>query len=285
MFGRYPQFDDPSFFKMGLGCARIGSMTGPSPAEAEALLRRARELGVTVFDTARSYGQGDSERVLGRVMKGDPDAFIITKLGKIVPLKARVLRPVKSLVRSFGKRSNRVSGAVTRARGGLLPVSFERRVLQSQLDHSRRALGRDTLDAVMLHSVSAAVLQRGDAMDFLEAAQKGGAINILGVSVDDIAAAQASLEDPRITLIQAPLYVGDEEMRTWCRKAKQRGKIVVAREVFRRVEGSPPDMSAPAMRAVIDRNMADDAVGVCLVGTTKTRHLDELVALARRASS
>ncbi|MFD4415474.1 aldo/keto reductase [Streptomyces sp. NPDC058467] len=39
--------------------------------EAKAAIRRARELGVTFFDTARAYGFGASERLLGDALRGE----------------------------------------------------------------------------------------------------------------------------------------------------------------------------------------------------------------------
>ncbi|MBK8378778.1 MAG: aldo/keto reductase [Nitrospira sp.] len=38
-----------------------------SRTEVEASLREAREAGITFFDTADVYGQGDSERLLGKL--------------------------------------------------------------------------------------------------------------------------------------------------------------------------------------------------------------------------
>jgi aryl-alcohol dehydrogenase-like predicted oxidoreductase len=53
---------------------------------AEAAIRRARELGVTVFDTAHFYGWGRSEEILGRALAEDlrahrEDVVIVTKAG------------------------------------------------------------------------------------------------------------------------------------------------------------------------------------------------------------
>ena len=54
----------------GLGCggfSRLGIGTGKSPANAEAIVRRALEVGVNLFDTAAAYG---TEGVVGRAIKG-----------------------------------------------------------------------------------------------------------------------------------------------------------------------------------------------------------------------
>jgi aryl-alcohol dehydrogenase-like predicted oxidoreductase len=50
--------------------------------QREAAVRRALERGVTVFDTAPTYGEGESERLLGRTVRGNRDrVFLATKVG------------------------------------------------------------------------------------------------------------------------------------------------------------------------------------------------------------
>lgn len=55
---------------IGLGCMNLSHAYGvpPAPEQAEALLRRALDLGVTHFDTAALYGFGANETLLGRVL-------------------------------------------------------------------------------------------------------------------------------------------------------------------------------------------------------------------------
>jgi len=56
---------------IGLGCMNLSHAYGaPPPAEdAERLLLRALDLGVTLFDTAALYGFGANETLVGRVLK------------------------------------------------------------------------------------------------------------------------------------------------------------------------------------------------------------------------
>jgi aryl-alcohol dehydrogenase-like predicted oxidoreductase len=56
---------------VGLGCMNLSHAYGaPPPAEeAERLLLRALDLGVTLFDTAALYGFGANETLVGRVLK------------------------------------------------------------------------------------------------------------------------------------------------------------------------------------------------------------------------
>ena len=53
---------------LGFGCGNVGGlMVRGAPAEQERAVARAIELGINYFDTAPSYGDGQSEQNLGRV--------------------------------------------------------------------------------------------------------------------------------------------------------------------------------------------------------------------------
>jgi len=78
--------------KIGLGTWQFGSREwgyGSSYAgqEAHAIVRRALELGVTLFDTAEVYGLGRSERILGEALGEDREsAFLATKILPVLPV-------------------------------------------------------------------------------------------------------------------------------------------------------------------------------------------------------
>ncbi|ORC30237.1 aldo/keto reductase [Marispirochaeta aestuarii] len=70
---------------LGLGAWAIGgdSNWGPSDdAESIKTIHRARELGITLVDTAPAYGLGHSEEVVGKALKGRRDQYVLaTKCG------------------------------------------------------------------------------------------------------------------------------------------------------------------------------------------------------------
>ena len=78
--------------KIGLGAWQFGSREwgyGSQYADqvANAIVRRALELGVTLFDTAEIYGFGRSERILGQALGEDRESvFLATKLFPILPV-------------------------------------------------------------------------------------------------------------------------------------------------------------------------------------------------------
>src|SRR3954463_16753128 len=75
--------------RIGLGTWQFGSREwgyGDAYADRAArdIVRRARELGVTLFDTAEIYGFGRSERILGEAL--GPEGGDVVAPSKIFPL-------------------------------------------------------------------------------------------------------------------------------------------------------------------------------------------------------
>jgi aryl-alcohol dehydrogenase-like predicted oxidoreductase len=83
--------------KIGLGTWQFGSPEWAygeqySERTARAIVRRAVELGVTLFDTAEIYSYGHSERILGRSLgEARQSAFLATKMFPVLP-SARMVR-------------------------------------------------------------------------------------------------------------------------------------------------------------------------------------------------
>jgi aryl-alcohol dehydrogenase-like predicted oxidoreductase len=79
---------------MGLGCWAIGGLFRlfgepdgwgeVDDAESVRAVRRAVELGVTLFDTADAYGTGHSEEVLGEALEGVRESVVIATKGGYV---------------------------------------------------------------------------------------------------------------------------------------------------------------------------------------------------------
>lgn len=71
----------------GLGCMGMSFAYGPSDAgESRATLERALELGVTLYDTADSYGAGENERFLAPFLAAHRDEVVVaTKFALTIP--------------------------------------------------------------------------------------------------------------------------------------------------------------------------------------------------------
>jgi aryl-alcohol dehydrogenase-like predicted oxidoreductase len=101
-----------------LGCMNFGRRT--PEREAARMVDRALEAGVTWLDTANAYGDGESERVVGRLLRGRAHrAQVATKVG-------------------WWRRDGRAEG-----------LSPER--VRAALDESLERLGLDAVDLYYLH--------------------------------------------------------------------------------------------------------------------------------------
>ncbi len=96
---RYLDIDTAKRYSViGLGTWQFGSRewgygTDYDEGEAGRIVARARELGVTVFDTAEVYGFGRSERILGSALRasgGVDDVVVASKVFPVLPTAAIV---------------------------------------------------------------------------------------------------------------------------------------------------------------------------------------------------
>lgn len=122
--------------------------------ESLAAIRRARDLGVTFFDTSDSYGFGRSESLLGIVLsRRRPDVVIATKAG------------------------------VVRDADGRLGKDFSRAHISHAVDGSLKRLRTDYIDLYQLHNPTLAELQRDDIHEAMDRLQEVGKIRYWGVSI------------------------------------------------------------------------------------------------------
>jgi aryl-alcohol dehydrogenase-like predicted oxidoreductase len=105
---------------LGFGCGAVGGlMVRGDPLDQERTIARAIDAGVNYFDTAVQYGNGESEKNLGRILQ------------KLKPVTAIVGTKVRLSSDSFG----RIADAVTRS-----------------LEESLTRLRRDRVDIFHLHN-------------------------------------------------------------------------------------------------------------------------------------
>ena len=116
---------------LGFGCGAVGGlMVRGSSSEQEQAVARALELGINFFDTAPAYGDGESERNIGRILKNmRSNAFVATKVW--------------------------VTNVPRRAIADTVAASLEA---------SLRRLGRDSVDLFQFHNPIAQI-PRDDALD------------------------------------------------------------------------------------------------------------------------
>ncbi|HPA34044.1 MAG TPA: aldo/keto reductase [Anaerolineaceae bacterium] len=179
---------------LGMGCWAIGGVFWRDgkpigwgevdDAESIRAIRRARELGVTFFDTADIYGTGHSEILLGRALAGERNQVVIaTKFGNVF---------------EEGKRQ---------AYGHDVSPQY----IRAACDASLRRLGTDYIDLYQLHPSEVEPDIAMQVCDTLESLVKAGKIRFFGWSTDNPSLAQLWKDSPSYVSVQHQLNVFEDK--------------------------------------------------------------------------
>jgi aryl-alcohol dehydrogenase-like predicted oxidoreductase len=264
---------------LGLGCSRLGSlMASRTRRESLSLIAAAVNAGITLFDTADTYAQGGSERILGKGLKS-LDATIVTKAGRRLPFRGEVLLPLRGMATRFLAHSSQARAAAAAIAAKPLSRNYTPEYLRRSLLDSLRRLQREQADIFLLHSPSPADLADGEALDCLNALKQEGLARCVGVSCDDQATLAHIASDKRVEAIEAPFGPNRQDLLVHLKRAAKRGAIVIAREILAR------DLQArrPAVEAALSLCLAEPAIAVTLIGTTDPAHLDEAIQVVGSA--
>ena len=258
--------------RIGLGCSRIGSFNNlASTADLRRLLDASFDMGVTLYDTSNVYGQGDSERELGRFLAaGRRDkAFVVTKAGKQFSWKMRLLRPFKPLLKPL--MSRKASESVTARRGDNIGQDFSPGHLGEAVEGSLRRLRVDALDGFLLHSPPPAAAGDPAVWEALARLKTSGKVRAFGVSCDDVETLEAALPMPGLTLLQLPHDVLTQAKDSALgERLNAPGLTVLAREVIR----MQPALSA---QEAVHAAFGLPGVDCVLIGSSKIAHVKAIV--------
>lgn len=131
---------------------------GAEPQEADRIIGAALDAGIDTFDTANVYGDGDSEQVLGRALRGRREEVVIAT-------KVRFPQPVPH-----------ASGAPSSSSYGL-----SRRALLRAVEDSLRRLGTDWIDILWYHMQDRSVPIE-ETLATTDALVKQGKVRYFGLS-------------------------------------------------------------------------------------------------------
>jgi len=154
--------------EVGMGCNRLGQDYAPDEHWVS-LVRRAVDLGVTVFDSAEAYGWGRSEEMLGRALGNRDGVLVATKMCR---------------VRETGEKDYSAARMVETAEGSL------------------RRLQRDCIDIYQLHSPGREELERYDWAEGMQRLKAQGKIRFSGVAVNSAADGVWLIEQGHVDVLQ-----------------------------------------------------------------------------------
>lgn len=165
---------------VGFGGMSVADSYGPADAaEAEAVLHRALELGVTLIDTADIYGGGRNEELIGRVLGPHRDRIVLaSKLG-------------------LGRHPDG------------RPVDGRPEYVRTAIDRSLTRLGTDRLDLYYLHRVDPQVPVE-ETVGALAELVEAGKVRAIGLS-------EAGAQTVRRAHAVHPITAVQSEYSLWTR--------------------------------------------------------------------
>ncbi len=157
---------------IGLGTWQLGADWGDvSERDALDVLQAAVETGVTFLDTADVYGDGRSEKIIGRFIAGNAGQHL-------------------TVATKMGRRVDQV------------PENYTLENFRAWTDRSRVNLGVELLDLVQLHCPPTAVFASDEVFDALDTLVSEERVAAYGVSVETAGQALTAIARPGTASVQ-----------------------------------------------------------------------------------
>jgi aryl-alcohol dehydrogenase-like predicted oxidoreductase len=163
--------------EVGMGCNRLGEESMPTSHWVN-LVKRAVDLGVTVFDTSESYKWGRSEAILGQALGNRDDVVIATKMAR---------------VRDTGDKD------------------FSAARMMQTVEGSLKRLQRDCIDIYQLHSPDREALEHCDWAEGMAKLKEQGKIRLSAVAVNSAADGVWLIEQGLVEVLQITYNIFDIE--------------------------------------------------------------------------
>jgi aryl-alcohol dehydrogenase-like predicted oxidoreductase len=157
--------------EIGFGAWAIGGSWGRTDdAESLAAMHAAVDAGVTFFDTADVYGDGRSERLIGRLLLERAEPLVVaTKFGRRAPLDV---------------------------------AHYTYDNLRAWLERSRENLGVEMVDLVQLHCPPWETYYEPAVFEACDRLVGEGLVRAYGVSVEKVEEALKAIEYPGVATVQ-----------------------------------------------------------------------------------
>lgn len=159
--------------EISLGTWQVGGRWGDpfSKENAEKIINKAIDAGINFIDTADVYGNGLSEKMVGKVVRGRSERiYVASKVG-------RRLNPHTS-------------------------ESYTPKALRMFVEQGLRNSGLETLDLIQLHCPPSEVYERPEIFGLFEDLKEEGKILNMGVSVEKVDEALKAIRFDNVTTVQ-----------------------------------------------------------------------------------
>jgi aryl-alcohol dehydrogenase-like predicted oxidoreductase len=169
---------------LGFGCAAL--LGRASRKESLTALAAAVDAGITFFDTARSYGYGGSEGLLGEFFAGRRHEVVIcTKFGILPSAQGGWKQKIKPLARAVVKAVPALrKAAQQQAVGQFVGGQFDVATLKASFETSLRELRTDYVDMLIMHAAPESVLTQDDLLEAMGRLVESGKVRMAGISAE-----------------------------------------------------------------------------------------------------
>ncbi len=165
----------------------------------------ALDHGITWFDTAPPYGDGQAEALLGACLKGRrTQAVICTKVGIARPRTDPAKAWVRSMLRPLVKAAPGLRSLVAKGRGPAQRTPLTGASVTASLEASLRDLQTDCVDVLALHDPSMEDVVDHNVLSALDAAVTSGKARAISVAGAPDVALQGLLGSEVFRVVQFP---------------------------------------------------------------------------------
>ena len=198
----YRKFSDLGWnvSEIGLGCWAIGgSWTAISDDSAQKILTKAIDNGVNFFDTSDIYGDGKSEKRIGKFIKSTSEKiYVTTKAG----MRLKPHTPDRYTVKNF----------------------------EEFIDRSLSNLGVECIDLLQLHCPPPQLCSKKELYQMMDEIVKKGKIKYYGVSVFNLSEAMDAIKFPNVKSIQLVFNIFRQKpAEAFFKEAKKRNIAIIVR--------------------------------------------------------
>jgi aryl-alcohol dehydrogenase-like predicted oxidoreductase len=216
--------------RLGMGCNKLGSISArQSRRSALALVERAVESGVRLFDTADAYGSGLSESILGEALRhAGSQVVVATKVGYRFDERSRAQQLARLAASSI--RRIRAGGSPRLARRTYAEQDFSAAYVRAAVCSSLKRLRREQIDLLQFHGPPPA--ESSDLPVVIEQLIDEGLVRYFGVGCEHLDTAQSWIAVSGLAAVQVAFGVLDPQAADLIRRARLDGLGVIVRGVL-----------------------------------------------------
>jgi len=253
--------DASKWSRLGLGTGTLASLgRAASFSEVDRLIGTMLDTGITVIDTADSYGSGDCERLIGKVIRGRRESFtIVTKAGYRL---SNLPSPLRSLNQFVKKGIHRLG----------FRQCFDPTYLATCIKNSLLRLGVDHVDAFLLHNPPLEVVKNGELAHLCRDIIESGKSTLTGLSSENPEVIRAAIGTGVFKIIQTPASLkAAVAMRSLWKECEKNGIRIIGSHVFEPACFKVHGMTHEALMRSTSALLPDQATILC--GTRNPSHL------------